>query len=147
METVAVFGVPLVHWVSMPLTRETARAIAQMPAAQPLDMVVHVPAGIALGAEAVCRALLPRTGKVTLIVPQYALSGALMLALAVDKIPDGEEAVLGALDLPKDGRAAAGIMLERTRSPRALQRICRFPRTGSATSSSTRRTCDSSASR
>ncbi len=127
METVAVFGVPLVHWVSVPLTRETARTVTQAPTAQPLDLVVHVPAGIALGAEAVCRALLPHTGKVTLIVPQYALSGALLLALAADEILMDEEAALGALDLRVDGRAAAGILLERTRSPRARQLLQPFP--------------------
>jgi hypothetical protein len=127
METVAIFGVPLVHWISAPLTRETARAVRQVPPALPLDLVVHVPAGIALGAEAVCRALLQRTGKVTLIVPQYALSGALLLALAADEILMDEEAALGALDLRVDGRAAAGILLERTRSPRIPLRLQHFP--------------------
>jgi len=127
METAAVFGVPFVHWVSFPLTRETARAVAQVPPARPLDLAVHVPAGIALGAEAVCRALLPRTGKVTLIVPQYALSGALLLALAADEILMDEEAALGALDLRVDGRAAAGILLERTHSPRVPLQLQPFP--------------------
>ena len=127
METAAVFGVPLVHWVSAPLTRETARAVTQAPAAQPLDLVVHMPAGIALSAEAVCRALLQRTGKVTVIVPQYALSGALLLALAADEILMDEEATLGALDLRVDGRAAAAILLERTRSPRTRQLLQPFP--------------------
>jgi hypothetical protein len=127
METGAILGVPFVHWISMPLTRETARAVMQAPPALALDIIVHVPGGVALGAEAVCRALLPRTGKVTLIVPQYALSGALLLALAADEILMDEEAALGALDLRVDGRTAAGIMLDRGRSPRARQLLRPFP--------------------
>jgi hypothetical protein len=127
METAAIFGVPLVHWVSMPLTRENARAVAQVPAGEALDLIVHVPAGIALGAETVGRALLQRPGKVTLIVPQYAFSGALLLALSADEVLMDEEAALGALDLRVDGRAAAGLMLERTKSPRARQLLKPFP--------------------
>ena len=127
METGAILGVPFVHWISLPLTRETAQAVRQAPPSLALDLIVHVPGGVALGAEAVCRALLPRTGKVTLIVPQYAFSGALLLALAADEILMDEEAALGALDLRVDGRAAAGIMLDRARSPRARQLLRPFP--------------------
>jgi hypothetical protein len=127
METGAILGVPFVHWISAPLTLETARAVRQAPKALALDLIVHVPGGVALGAEAVCRALLPRTGKVTLIVPRYALSGALLLALAADEILMDEEAAIGALDLRVDGRAAAGILLDRTRSPRARQLLRPFP--------------------
>ena len=118
LETVACFGIPVAHWVSTPLTRETVRAIAAVPPAQPLDLVVQLPAGVALGTEAIARALLKHEGKVTLVVPQYALSGALLLALASDEVFVGEEATLGTFDVRADGRLAAGILLERPQSPR-----------------------------
>ena len=131
METLAVFGVPLVHWVSMPLTRETARAVAQAPAASRRHRRRRARRH-RTGRRGGLPGTLQRTGKVTLIVPQYALSGALLLALAADEILMDEEAALGALDLRIDGRAAAGVMLDRTRSPRAPQRLSPFPRTGNA---------------
>ena len=127
MEAVAFYGVPVVHWVSLPLTHETQRDIAAVPPARPLDLVVHLPGGIALGADAIARALLAHPGKVTLVVPQYALSSALLLALAADEVLMSEEAALGAFDVRADGRVAADILLERQHSPRTPLQPPQFP--------------------
>jgi hypothetical protein len=127
LETVAIFGLPLVHWVGVPLTRETLRDVAAAPAGRPLDLVVHLPTGIALGAEATARVLLRHRGKVTLIVPHYAFSGALLLAMAADEVMMDEEAAVGALDLRSEGRAAAAILVDRLKEPRAPLELKPFP--------------------
>ena len=113
METVAFLGVPGFHFVTVELAEETLTAIRGTPPDTPIDLLVHLPGGVALAGEAIGRALAAHPARTTVVVPQYAFSGALLAALGADEILMDEEAAVGALDLDVEGRAAASVLLAR----------------------------------
>jgi Serine dehydrogenase proteinase len=118
METLAFFGVPAVRYVSLPLTGEVLRSLGETPATVPLDLLVHLPPGVIIGAEAIAGAMLAHAGRVTLVVPRQAFSGGLLLALAADEVLMAEEAQVGAIETQVEGRAAAQVLLDRLHSSR-----------------------------
>ena len=63
-----------------------------------LDLILHTPGGIALAAYQISHAIKNRTGKVSVFVPHYAMSGGTLISLAADEIIMGENAVLGPVD-------------------------------------------------
>ena len=129
METVASYGLPIFHYISLPLTEEVVRDIRRTTPDAPLDLLVHLPPGVVVGAEAIARALLTHGGTVTLVVPRHAYSGGLLLALAADRVLLSEGALVGAVDLQVEGPAAARILLDRLRSPRAPLALGPLPAT------------------
>jgi len=64
----------------------------------PLDIVLHTPGGLVLAALQIARAIRGHKGKVTVLVPHYAMSGGTLIALAADEIIMSPYAVLGPVD-------------------------------------------------
>jgi ClpP class serine protease len=109
-ETVSLFGVPISSSIGIEDSEAVLRAIRLTPADQPIDLVLHTPGGLVLAAEQIALALLERTGKVTVFVPHYAMSGGTLLALTADEIVMDRHAVLGPVDPQIGDMPAASIV-------------------------------------
>lgn len=97
-ETISFFGIPITRFIDMEDSESILRAIRLTPDNIPIDVVVHTPGGIALAVEQIARALANHPSPVTIFIPQYAMSGGTLIALASDKIMMDENAVIGPLD-------------------------------------------------
>src|ERR671922_13913 len=109
-DTVSLFGVPVTSSIGIEDSEAVLRAIRLTPADQPIDLVLHTPGGLVLAAEQIALALLERTGKVTVFVPHYAMSGGTLLALTADEIVMDPHAVLGPVDPQIGDMPAASIV-------------------------------------
>jgi ClpP class serine protease len=109
-DTVSLFGVPVTSSIGIEDSEAILRAIRQTPSDQPIDLVLHTPGGLVLAAEQIALALLERTGKVTVFVPHYAMSGGTLLALTADEIVMDPHAVLGPVDPQIGDMPAASIV-------------------------------------
>ena len=120
-ETVSLFGVPVARSIGLEDSEAVLRAIRLTPADRPIDLVLHTPGGLVLAAEQIALALLERTGKVTVFVPHYAMSGGTLLALTADAIVMDPYAVLGPVD-PQIGDmpAASIVKLLELKPPRQI---------------------------
>jgi ClpP class serine protease len=96
METAALMGLPVASYVTVPQTRDVVTALRDASAHKPVDLVVHVPAGVHLRWGEIAAAVRQR-GDVTLVVPQHALSGGGKLALAAKHVMLAESALVGPL--------------------------------------------------
>jgi len=47
----------------------------------PIDLILHTPGGLVLAAEQIAHALKRHPGKVSVIVPHYAMSGGTLIVL------------------------------------------------------------------
>lgn len=79
-------------------TEELLRKIRSVPSGTPIDFIIHCPGGVVLPAEQIALALKEHRGKVTAIVPYYAMSGATLVCLAADEIVMEPFSALGPLD-------------------------------------------------
>ncbi len=92
-------------------TESILQEIRKVPPDKPIDLILHTPGGFALAAEMVAMALKFHKGKVTVMVPFYAMSGGSMMSLAADEIRMEKFSVLGPVDpqIPTPvGQRAAG---------------------------------------
>lgn len=110
-DTVSLFGVPVSSSIGIEDSEAVLRAIRLTPPDQPIDLVLHTPGGLVLAAEQIALALLERTGKVTVFVPHYAMSGGTLLALTADEIVMDPHAVLGPVD-PQIGDMPAASLVK-----------------------------------
>jgi len=95
-ETAALMGIPFARYVTAPRTDEIVAALRATPPGRPVELVVHLPAGVRLHWEKIAAAV-RQHGNVTLIVPQYALSGGGELARAAKHVTLAESAIVGPL--------------------------------------------------
>lgn len=98
LETVTLLGLPLYRYVTVPLADEVVAALGRIPAERPVDLLVHLPGGLAVDVAIIAEAARERTGPVTLIVPVCALSGSGAIAAAADVVVAGPGAVLDSAD-------------------------------------------------
>lgn len=77
---------------------------------KPIDLLVHTPGGLVIAAEQIARVLHAHKAGVTVVVPQYAMSGGTLLALAADQILMDEHAMLGPIDPQLNGSPASSFM-------------------------------------
>jgi len=110
-ETMSFLGFPLVRYIDINDSEEVIRAIHLTDPSVPIDIVLHTPGGLVLAATQIARAINRRKGKVTAIVPHYAMSGGTLIALAADEIIMAEHAVLGPVD-PQVGQYPAASLLK-----------------------------------
>lgn len=96
-ETMSLLGFPLMRYIDINDAEEVMRAIELTDPEVPLDIVLHTPGGLVLASLQIARAIRQRKGKVTVLVPHYAMSGGTLIALAADEIIMSPHAVLGRL--------------------------------------------------
>jgi ClpP class serine protease len=109
-ETVGVLGVPLYRFIDIEDSEAVLRAIRLTDDQTPIDLVLHTPGGLVLASEQIAYALKRHPGKVTVIVPHYAMSGGTLLALAADEILMDPAAVLGPVDPQLGDMPAASLV-------------------------------------
>lgn len=84
---------------------------------KPLDLILHTPGGLALAAEMIAMSLKKHPGRVTVMVPFYAMSGGTLIALAADEIVMETHSVLGPLDPQIAGMPAGALVSLLNRKP------------------------------
>jgi ClpP class serine protease len=109
-ETMSFLGFPVFRYIDVNDSEEVIRAIHLTDPEIPLDLVLHTPGGLVLAATQIARAVSKHTGKVTVFVPHYAMSGGTLIALAADEIVMCDHAVLGPVD-PQLGEYPAASIL------------------------------------
>ena len=109
-DTVSLFGVSLSSSIGIEDSEAVLRAIRLTPPEQPIDLILHTPGGLVLAAEQIAHAIVGRPGKVTVIVPHYAMSGGTLIALTADEILMDPNAVLGPVDPQIGDMPAASIV-------------------------------------
>ena len=116
-ETIGFLGVPLVRFIDIDDSEAVLRAIRMTPDETPIDLVLHTPGGLVLASEQIAYALRDHPGKVTVLVPHYAMSGGTLLALAADEVRMDPAAVLGPVDPQLGDLPAASIVRVAGRKP------------------------------
>src|SRR5256712_10340640 len=97
-ETMSFLGFPLLRYIDVNDSEQVMRAIHLTDPEVPLDIVLHTPGGLVLASLQIARAIHKHRGKVTAVVPHYAMSGGTLIALAADEIVMSEYAGLGPVD-------------------------------------------------
>ncbi len=113
-ETLGFLGFPLFRFISVEDAEKVIRAIHLTDPQVPIDLVLHTPGGLVLPSLQIARAIARHPGKVTAIVPHYAMSGGTLIALAADEIIMSRHAVLGPVD-PQIGTYPAASILRAVR--------------------------------
>ena len=104
-------GFPIDRYIDVNDSEEVIRAIRLTDPSVPIDIVLHTPGGLVLPTTQIARAINRRKGKVTAIVPHYAMSGGTLIAPAADEIVMSEHAVFGPID-PQLGQYPAVSLLK-----------------------------------
>jgi len=110
METLTFLGIPVAKFITVEDAESIIRAIRSVPENTPIVLILHTPGGIALAAQQIALALKKHKGKVTVVIPHYAMSGGTLIALAADEILMDENAVLGPIDPVVQGIPAVSIL-------------------------------------
>ncbi len=116
-ETMGFLGFPLFRFIDIQDSEEILRAIEMTDPDVPIDLILHTPGGLVLASVQIARALKRRSGKVTVHVPHYAMSGGTLIALAADEILMSKNAVLGPVDPQLGQHAAASVLKVLQRKP------------------------------
>jgi ClpP class serine protease len=109
-ESRTLLGIPVVRYIDIDDSERILRAIRLTRRDMPIDLILHTPGGLVLPTEQIARALKNHPAKVTVMIPHYAMSGGMLLALAADEILMDENAVLGPVD-PQIGEYPAASIL------------------------------------
>jgi ClpP class serine protease len=115
-ESMALFGFPIVRYIDIDDAEGILRAIGDTPQGRPIEIILHTPGGLVLAAQQIASALADHDGRVTAVVPHYAMSGGTLIAIAADEIVIDAHAALGPVD-PQLGEYAA----------RSLVRVASLP--------------------
>jgi ClpP class serine protease len=97
-ETLSLLGIPFRRFIDIEDSEQILRAIRMTPADMPIDLILHTPGGLVLASDQIAYALKRHPGRITVIVPHYAMSGGTLVALAADEILMDPDAVLGPVD-------------------------------------------------
>jgi ClpP class serine protease len=116
-ETMSLLGFPLMRYIDINDSEEVMRAIELTDPEVGLDLVLHTPGGLVLAATQIARAIRNRKGKVTVLVPHYAMSGGTLIGLAADEIVMSPHAVLGPVDPQLGEYPAASVVKAVSRKP------------------------------
>jgi len=115
-ETISLLGVPLMQHIDIDDAESVLRAIRETPPGREIRIVLHTPGGLVLAARQIAAALLDHDGKVTAVIPHYAMSGGTMIALAADEIIVDRHAALGPID-PQIGAFPGASIITATDRP------------------------------
>lgn len=97
-ETISLLGVPLMRHIDIDDSESVLAAIRATPRGEEIEIVLHTPGGLVLASRQIAAAIADHDGKVTAVVPHYAMSGGTMIALACDEIVVDAHAALGPID-------------------------------------------------
>jgi ClpP class serine protease len=114
-ETMSFLGFPVFRYIDINDSEQVLRAIHMTDPEVPLDLILHTPGGLVLAAMQIARAIDAHRGKVTVMVPHYAMSGGTLIALAADEIVMCSHSVLGPVD-PQLGQFPAASLLKVVRT-------------------------------
>jgi ClpP class serine protease len=109
-ETLSLLGIPLARYIDIDDSQSVLRAIRRTPQGRAIVMILHTPGGLVLAASQIAQALRDHDGKVTAVVPHYAMSGGTLIALGADEIVIDDHAALGPVD-PQLGQYAAASLV------------------------------------
>ncbi len=109
-ETMRLLGFPIVRYIDIDDAEDVIRIIRETEPDTPIDIILHTPGGLAIAALQIAEALRRHPGPVTAFVPQLAMSGGTLIALACDKIVMAPHAMLGPIDPQVGGFPAASIL-------------------------------------
>jgi ClpP class serine protease len=109
-ETMSLFGFPLVRYIDIDDSESVLRAIRDTPGERPIEIILHTPGGLVLAAQQIAAALADHPGKVTAVVPHYAMSGGTLISLSADEIVVDAHSVLGPVDPQLDRFPAASLV-------------------------------------
>jgi ClpP class serine protease len=115
-ETMSFFGFPVVRFINIDDAEGVLRAIRATTPGHPIELILHTPGGLVIAARQIAAALADHDGKVTAVVPHYAMSGGTLVALAADEIVLDAHATLGPVD-PQLGQYAAASILAAVERP------------------------------
>jgi ClpP class serine protease len=115
-ETMSFLGFPVARYIDIEDSENVLTAIRLTPANVPIDILLHTPGGLVLAAEQIAEALKKHPGKVSVLIPHYAMSGGMLIALSADEILMDPNAVLGPVD-PQIGEYPAASILAAVRQP------------------------------
>ena len=110
-ETMSFLGFPIYRYIDINDAEEVIRALRLTNDEVPIDLVLHTPGGLVLASLQIARAVKARKGKMTVLVPHYAMSGGTLIALAADEIIMDGHAVLGPVD-PQLGEFPAASLVK-----------------------------------
>jgi ClpP class serine protease len=110
-ETMSFLGFPVFRYIDIDDSEEVIRALRLTDENLPIDLLLHTPGGLVLASLQIAQAIQSRKGKVTVIVPHYAMSGGTLIALAADEIVMDAHAVLGPVD-PQLGEYPAASLVK-----------------------------------
>lgn len=116
-ETMSLFGFPVMRFIDVNDAEDVLRAFDLTDPDVPIDLVLHTPGGLVLAALQIARAVRHHRGKVTVVVPHYAMSGGTLIALAADDVLMSPNAVLGPVDPQLGQYPAASLMKVASRKP------------------------------
>jgi ClpP class serine protease len=115
-ESMSLFGFPLVRYIDIDDAESVLRAIRETPEEREIEIILHTPGGLVLAAQQIAAALARHQGKVTAVVPHYAMSGGTLIAMAADEILIDPHSALGPVD-PQLGEYAAASLVEVANRP------------------------------
>ena len=106
-EGFGLLGLAFGRYIDIDDSEQLLRAIRLTPPEMPIDLLLHTPGGLVLASDQIAHALKRHGGRITVIVPHYAMSGGTLVALAADEILMDPDAVLGPVD-PQLGSLTRG---------------------------------------
>jgi ClpP class serine protease len=109
-ESMSLLGFPIVRYIDIDDAEGILRAIRETPAERPIEIILHTPGGLVLAAQQIAAALADHPGRVTAVVPHYAMSGGTLIALAADEINVDAHSALGPVD-PQMGQYPAASLV------------------------------------
>jgi ClpP class serine protease len=115
-ETMSLLGFPIVRYIDIDDSESILRAIRETDPGRGIEIIMHTPGGLVLAATQIASALADHPGKVTAVVPHYAMSGGTLIALAADEIVVDAHSALGPVD-PQLGQYAAASILAAVKRP------------------------------
>jgi ClpP class serine protease len=115
-ETMSFFGIPIARYIDIDDAQSILQAINETPPERAIEVILHTPGGLVLAATQIASALADHPGKVTAVVPHYAMSGGTLIALAADEIVVDSHATLGPVD-PQIGQYPAASIVAALEAP------------------------------
>jgi ClpP class serine protease len=115
-ESLSLLGFPVVRYIDIDDAESVLRAIRETAPDRGIEIILHTPGGLVLAAQQIAAALANHGGKVTAVVPHYAMSGGTLIAMAADEIVIDRHAALGPVD-PQLGEYPAASLVEVAKRP------------------------------